>query len=60
MYLLTVLLQMMIAQYLFKVGYEVLFTPSDLHGGAQRQETRENIDIFDTGIVYNPFEFGEK
>jgi len=50
----AVLLQMMIAQYLFKVSYEVIFTPlTYLIVG--KIKTFENIDTFDTGVAYNPF-----
>lgn len=55
----AVLLQMMLAQYLFKVGYEVLFTPLT-YLAVRSVKKHENIDIFDTGIAYNPFKFGEK
>ncbi len=49
---------MMLAQYLFKVGYEVLFTPiTYLVVGFIKQ--KEDIDTFDTGVVYNPFKLGE-
>lgn len=56
---LAVLLHMMLAQYLFKVGYEVLFTPLT-YLAVRGVKKHENIDIYDTGITYNPFEFGEK
>ncbi|HWP67857.1 MAG TPA: queuosine precursor transporter, partial [Rectinemataceae bacterium] len=55
----AVLLQMMLAQYLFKVGYEVLFTPLT-YLAVRSVKKHENIDILDTGIAYNPFKFGEK
>jgi len=49
---------MMLAQYLFKVSYEVLFTPLTylVVGFIKR---KERIDTFDTGVVYNPFKLGE-
>jgi len=52
-----VLLQMMAAQYLFKVAYEVLFTPLTylVVGNVKR---REGIDTFDRGVAYNPFGLG--
>jgi queuosine precursor transporter len=54
-----VLFQMMLAQYLFKVGYEVLFTPlTYLIVGAVKR--KEGVDAFDTGVAYNPFRLGEK
>ena len=56
---LPVLFGMMVAQYLFKVAYEVLCTPITyaVVGAIKR---RENIDTFDTGVVYNPFALGGK
>ncbi len=50
---------MMLAQYLFKVGYEVLFTPLTylVVGYIKR---REHIDTYDTGVAYNPFKLGER
>jgi queuosine precursor transporter len=56
---LPVLVQMMIAQYLFKVGYEVVLTPVTYRvvGAIKRQE---GIDTFDTGVAYNPFRLGEE
>jgi uncharacterized integral membrane protein (TIGR00697 family) len=54
-----VLAQMMLAQYLFKVTYEVLLTPlTYLVVGAVKR--REGIDAFDTGVAYNPFRLGGK
>jgi hypothetical protein len=52
-----VLAQMMIAQYLFKVGYEVLLTPLTyaIVGAIKR---KEGIDVFDSGVAYNPFRLG--
>jgi hypothetical protein len=52
------LLQMMLAQYLFKVSYEVIFTPLTylVVGFIKR---REQIDTFDSEVVYNPFSLGE-
>jgi len=48
----------MLAQYLFKVAYEVAFTPLTylIVGSIKR---RENIDTFDRDVVYNPFRLGE-
>jgi uncharacterized integral membrane protein (TIGR00697 family) len=54
-----VLLQMMLAQYLFKVGYEVVLTPlTYIVVGAAKK--KEGIDTFDTGTAYNPFRLGEE
>jgi hypothetical protein len=54
-----VLFEMMLAQYLFKVAYEVLFTPLTylIVGTIKR---REGVDTFDTGVAYNPFRLGGK
>jgi queuosine precursor transporter len=52
-----VLLQIVLAQYLFKVGYEVLLTPvTYLVVGAVKR--KEGVDTFDKGISYNPFRMG--
>lgn len=51
------LAEMMLAQYLFKVGYEIVFTPfTYLVVGAVKR--KEGIDTFDAGIAYNPFKLG--
>lgn len=52
-----VLLQMIIAQYLFKVAYETLLTPLTYWIVAQVKK-REGLDTFDDGVVYNPFGIG--
>lgn len=51
------LLQMILAQYLFKVFYEVLFTPLT-YLVVRAVKKHENIDSFDTGVTYNPFKLG--
>jgi uncharacterized PurR-regulated membrane protein YhhQ (DUF165 family) len=54
-----VLFQMILAQYLFKVSYEVLFTPlTYMVVGAVKR--KEGIDTFDAGVAYNPFAVGGK
>ncbi len=54
-----VLFQMMLAQYLFKVGYEVVLTPlTYLIVGAIKR--REGVDTYDTGVAYNPFKLKEE
>lgn len=53
----SVLLQMMLYQYLFKVCYEVVFTPVT-YAVVNRLKMVEGIDIYDNNISYNPF--GEK
>lgn len=52
------LLQMMLAQYLFKVSYEVICTPLTylVVGFIKR---KEQIDTFDMGVAYNPFRLGD-
>jgi uncharacterized integral membrane protein (TIGR00697 family) len=54
-----VLLQMMIAQYLFKVAYEVVLTPAT-YAVVRAVKRKEGVDAFDTGIAYNPFKLGEE
>ncbi|HUX37490.1 MAG TPA: queuosine precursor transporter [Rectinemataceae bacterium] len=54
---LAVLVQMMIAQYLFKVAYEVLCTPLT-YAVVGAIKKREAIDTFDVGVAYNPFALG--
>jgi uncharacterized integral membrane protein (TIGR00697 family) len=56
---LSVLLQMMAAQYLFKVAYEAVLTPFTYKvvGYIKRIE---GIDTFDHGVEYNPFKLGAK
>lgn len=56
---LEALLGMMVAQYLFKVGYEVIFTPLT-YAVIRAVKRREGIDAYDRGVAYNPFRFGEK
>jgi hypothetical protein len=48
------ILQMMIAQYLFKVAYEAALTPVTYRivGAVKR---REGLDVYDEGVAYNPF-----
>ncbi len=52
-----VLFQMMIAQYAFKVAYEVILTPLT-YLVVSRVKRREGLDAFDTGVAYNPFGIG--
>lgn len=54
-----VLLQMIVAQYLFKVAYETILTPLT-YLVVNRVKRFEGIDTFDKGIAYNPFSFGGK
>lgn len=51
------ILQMILAQYLFKVTYEVVLTPfTYLVVGLLKR--REKTDAFDVGTIYNPFSIG--
>lgn len=56
---LSVLLQLMVAQYLFKVAYEVVLTPVT-YLVVGRIKRAEGVDTFDRGVAYNPFAFGER
>lgn len=53
------LVQMILAQYLFKVSYEVLFTPLT-YLVIRAVKRYEGMDTFDTGVTYNPFKLGGK
>jgi uncharacterized PurR-regulated membrane protein YhhQ (DUF165 family) len=48
---------MMLAQYLFKVAYEVVLTPVT-YVIVRTVKKQEGIDTFDTGVAYNPFSRG--
>jgi queuosine precursor transporter len=48
---------MMLAQYLFKVVYEVVLTPLTYLIVAKVKKA-EGIDTFDLGVAYNPFRIG--
>ncbi len=50
----SVLLQMMIFQYLFKVCYEVVFTPVT-YAVVKWIKKKEDLDTFDTGVKYSIF-----
>lgn len=51
---LPILGQMMLAQYLWKVGYEVLLTPVT-YSVVGWLKKKEGFDTFDYGVNYNPF-----
>jgi len=53
------LVPMMLAQYVFKVGYEVVLTPVTYRIVAAVKR-REGVDTFDTGVAYNPFHLREE
>ena len=48
----SVVLKMILFQYLFKVGYEVLFTPVT-YVVVKAVKKKEGIDVFDVGLKYN-------
>ena len=48
----SVVLQMILFQYLFKVGYEVIFTPVT-YLVVKLVKKAEGIDVYDEGIKYN-------
>ena len=50
------LISIIISNYIFKSGVEILFTPLTYRivGFLKR---RENVDVYDTGISYNPFRY---
>lgn len=50
----SVLLQMMLFQYLFKVCYEVVFTPVT-YAVVKWIKKKEDLDTFDTGVKYSIF-----
>ena len=50
----STLFQMMLFQYLFKVCYEIIFTPVT-YAVVRKIKKIENIDTYDTDVSYNPF-----
>ena len=48
----SVVLKMILFQYLFKVGYEVLFTPVT-YAVVKAVKKKEGIDVFDEDLKYN-------
>lgn len=48
----SIVLKMILFQYLFKVGYEVLFTPVT-YVVVKAVKKKEGIDVFDEGLKYN-------
>lgn len=48
----SIVLKMILFQYLFKVGYEVLFTPVT-YAVVKAVKKKEGIDVFDEGLKYN-------
>lgn len=50
----AVLVQMMIVQYLWKVGYEVVVTPAT-YAIVNWLKRKERLDAYDHGVHYSPF-----
>ena len=48
------LLQMMLFQYMFKVCYEIIFTPVT-YAVVRKLKKIEDMDTYDTDVNYNPF-----
>ena len=48
----SVVLKMILFQYIFKVGYEVLFTPVT-YAVVKAVKKAEGIDVYDEDISYN-------
>ena len=48
------LISIIISNYIFKSGVEILFTPLT-YRIVSFLKKRENVDVYDTGISYNPF-----
>jgi conserved hypothetical integral membrane protein len=53
----AVLLSMILAQYIFKVSYEVIFTPIT-YLVVDWVKQKEEIDEYDDDVKYNPFSLG--
>jgi len=52
----NLLLTVFLSNYIFKCTVEILFTPVT-YAGVRFLKKRENIDVYDRGISYNPFRF---
>ena len=48
----SIVLQMILFQYLFKVGYEIFFTPVT-YAVVKAIKKAEGVDVYDEGIKYN-------
>jgi uncharacterized integral membrane protein (TIGR00697 family) len=55
---LAALLVVMVSEYIFKVGYEVLATPVT-YAVVGKLKKAEGIDVYDRDISYNPFHISE-
>lgn len=51
-----VLISIIISNYLFKTGVEILFTPVT-YTFVNFLKKEENVDVYDRGISYNPFRY---
>ncbi len=54
-----VLLSIIVSNYLFKVGVEVLFTPAT-YAAVNWLKKREGVDAFDTQTKFNPFRVNDQ
>ena len=52
----SLLVTVIISNYIFKCSIEILFTPVT-YAGVRFLKKKEQIDVFDRGISYNPFRF---
>ncbi len=52
----SLLLTVIISNYIFKCAIEILFTPVT-YAGVRFLKKKEQTDVFDRGISYNPFRF---
>ena len=52
----SLLISVIVSNYIFKTGIEVLFTPLT-YAAVGFLKRKEQVDIFDEGISYNPFRF---
>ncbi len=52
----NVILQMILFQYLWKLCYEIILTPAT-YAIVKWMKHKENNDIYDQGVTYNPFRF---
>lgn len=50
------LISIIISNYIFKSGVEILFTPLT-YAIVNFLKKREKVDVYDTGISYNPFQY---
>lgn len=51
-----ILISIIISNYLFKTGVEIIFTPVT-YKIVKFLKKKEQVDVYDTGISYNPFKY---